>query len=890
MTCAVDRSLANIHSGGSLHFYRTILVALFLVLLTISSTQADEARARYFEQLRQRGLFSLAESEAISRLAADNLTMAARSDESIELSRTLTDHAGYVSDEQRNELWLRARTTIEDVLKLDRANPRSVLLNGQLASVYVAEGDWLRAEREIRPFDEPLLNQARAASTKAIEHLKSVEGVLAEPGRDPNLKRPAPGVPLSYELRALLHRVRLQLGQSYRNRAELSPAGSPERIRDLSEAEQSVRRLVGAADEPVQTRAKLLLVTCLRLRNELDKAFESLSAIEAVEPKPIDVVQDEIIAERARLLIEKKLPTEAAQLLLKTRGKRQRLSGEMWLLQVRSLIALRDFSLSKNQESLADRIHEQIVTTIARSEEQVGGYWSRRCRTLWDNAQTAQKYGAELDAQMQHARNDFTAGRIEAALTGYSAAEKSAAQKGQSELAMELGFTRASILLDGMRFEEAAAEFLRLAAQFSTQPRAAKSHLLGTYCLGRLYDEKKSQARRQAYTDALDRHLSDYSTDPTINDARFMKAQLEEQRLQATLALPLYLQVEANHTRALEAMAGAARCYETILHRMNEKRLSTNELEREAVIRLTAYLSLMGESSETWKATHAEIAIRLAAILLMGSSSQEAGIDSKRATDDQSAKEPDPAYAARSKQATRWLNRVASFTERKDPEGPAADVIERLRRRVAPLQILALAGTGKTAEAERILASVSASPGDLLNVLDRLTRFVTMTRGEQRARIASLQLQVAERLAQRRDELSLADRELLDRCQLNAYVTMGRIAKAVEFGTQLAEQSAKDSDKQREMATLFADVFNPDAQSLAKQCWRRVESATKAGSAEWMSARLGILKASIRLNQFDEARKLLQVTKVLYPDLGGEPLKNQFDAIELDLKAAKPGK
>ena len=162
-----------------------------------------------------------------------------------------------------------------------------------------------------------------------------------------------------------------------------------------------------------------------------------------------------------------------------------------------------------------------------------------------------------------------------------------------------------------------------------------------------------------------------------------------------------------------------------------------------------------------------------------------------------------------------------------------------------------------------------------------------MTRGETRDRIASLQLQVAERLATRRDELSSDDRELLDRCLTHAYVSAGRTAKAVEFGSQLAEHSAKDMDKQREIATLFADIAHADAQALSKQCWRRIESGTKAGSPEWLSARLGILKASIRLNQLDEARKLLQVTKVLYPELGGEPMKIQFDAIDKELQTSK---
>ena len=381
--------------------------------------------------------------------------------------------------------------------------------------------------------------------------------------------------------------------------------------------------------------------------------------------------------------------------MLKTRGRRQRLTGEMWLLQVRALIALRDFTLEKNQESLADRIDEQIVTAITRAEQQVGGYWSRRCRTLWDNAQTAQKYGAELDALMQQARSDFTSGRVEAALKEYAEAEKMAIQKGKSELAMELGFTRASILLDGMRFEEAAAECMRLAAQYATQPRAAKSHLLGTYCLGRMYDEKKTQARREAYTEALDRHLNDYFHDSTINDARYLKAVLEEQRLQATLALPLYLQVEAKHTRAIEAMAGAARCYEAILRRMNERRLATDELEREAITRLSAFLPSKGESTENWTATHAEIALRLAAILLMSSNTRNYGRSNSKKPRFQrpsnTERQLSPPYVERCAQAARWLNRVVAFSERKESGcRHTADVIlQRLASACGALQILA---------------------------------------------------------------------------------------------------------------------------------------------------------------------------------------------------------
>ncbi len=856
-----------------------LALALYSSLTLVTSTaKCDETHARYYDQLRQRGLFSLAESDAISRLSADDLPLAERTNCTIELSRTLTEHAGFVSDEQRTELWLRARRTVQELLERDRSNPRSILLGGQLAAVYVAEGDWLRAEHELRPFDQSLIKQARESCTSAIDQLKSIEKTLGDPVRDASQKKTVMGAPSGYEVRNVIHQVRWQLGQSYRNQAELSPPGSDERSKSLAEAEQALRRLVGAADEPLQSRARLLLVVCLRLKGERERALESLANLEKIEPKPSDMLDEEITAEHARLMLETNRPTEAAELLLKTRGRRQRLSGELWLLQTRALIALRAVTLAKQQSTLADRLTEQIGTTIDRCEEQVGGFWSRRCRQAWENAQTSQKYGEQLDTLMQQARADFVSGRIDAALAEYAIAETVANEKGQPELAMELGLTRASILLDEMQYEVANTEFFRLANLYAGQARAPRSHLLGTYCLGRLYDDKRTQLRREAYAEALNRHLKEYPHDPTINDVRFLKAQFEEQRLQATLALPLYLQVESQHTRALDAMAGAARCYEVILRRMIERRMPMDEFEREAVDRLTEFLSASANSNDLWNDTYSDVALRLAAILLMGSEAESTPKGAGPSLKNQTQPVPGVRDSDRCRQAERWLARVSAFIER--PDAGASETVERTRQRIAPLQIVALAGSGRSIEAQKIFDALSASPTDTLKVLERLTQFVATSTGGQRVQIATLQLQAAERLIPLRDQLTVDECRRLDWCVVNAYVSSGQLANAVKIARKMAEQSAKDLNTQRDLAILFGGVVQSDGQSVAKQCWRRVESLTKAGSTEWLTARMGVLSACVGLKQFEEGQKLLQVTKLLYSDLGRDPFKSQIEFLE----------
>jgi len=847
----------------------TLAVWLFVagVLATgrPSRGMADEAHARYFEQLRRRGLYSLAEGYAISRLAQPNVPLAQRTDLAIELSRTLAEHAGHASERQQAELWKRAQAAVDDERTREPTNPREVLLIVQSAMVPASEGDWLKVECELRPFDEPLAARAREAGSSAIDLLRAVERRLSEPARETTGTRRTPeGSPSSHELRVQLHRVRFQLALSLRNRSELWPADSRERSIDLLEAEQTFRKLIGVADEPLPFRAKLGLAVCSRLKGDLERGHEMLTALEKMEPRPADELLDDAVAEKARLLLARQHAADAAALIVQTRSKRKRLTGELWFLQVRALASLRDTALQRQDQALADQLREQAEITLQRCDEQVGGYWSRRCHVSWESIRTAEKYGPTLDAAMQQARADFLAGRIEAALKGYADAERSATTSGQTDLAIDLGYTRASILLHEKQFDPAATDFLRLAREFPRHSRAPAAHLNGAYCLGRLYEEQKTQARREAYTQALDRQVELFASDPTADDARFFRAQLEEQRLQASAALPLYLQVNAGHSRAAEAWAGAARCYEAILLRMRERKLPTGEFEREAVETLSRFVTARDEAAVEWTAPQAELALHLAALRLLS----------------------EPPHFDR---AEPLLGSILTSAGRVTEDDEQAERWKRLRLRASALRVVALAGSGRPLEAERQVNSLAAaSPRDLLAIVERLATFVASEDRQRRLQYVELQLHTAERLAEQRDSLTKPERESLDRCFGRAYLASGQLAKAVELYGRLAADVPKDAARQRDIALLLEVVDNRECLTLAKQCWRRVESTTKQGSVEWLTARLGVIACSGKLDQQGDARKLLNVTKLLYPTLGGNELQTRFAEVERQLGPERP--
>ena len=352
-----------------------------------------------------------------------------------------------------------------------------------------------------------------------------------------------------------------------------------------------------------------------------------------------------------------------------------------------------------------------------------------------------------------------------------------------------------------------------------------------------------------------------FADDPTADDARFFRAQLEEQRLQVSAALPLYLQVNDEHPRAAEAQAGAARCYEAILLRMRERKLATGKFEHEAVETLSRFVTSRDEVAVEWTAPQTELALHLAALLLLS--------------------EP-----PRFDRAERLLGSVLTNAGRVTEDNEQAERWKRLGQRASALRVVALAGSGQPLEAERLMKSLAtAPPRDLLAIVERLAPFVASDDRQRRLQYVELQLRAAEQLSEQRGSLTKPEQESLDRCLGRAYLASGQSAKAVELYARCAADVPKDTARQRDIAVQLEAVTNRECLMLAKQCWRRVESTTKQGSTEWLTARLGVISSSSKLGQQQDARKLLELTKLLYPELGGSELKLRFAEVDRQLKA-----
>lgn len=179
----------------------------------------------------------------------------------------------------------------------------------------------------------------------------------------------------------------------------------------------------------------------------------------------------------------------------------------------------------------------------------------------------------------------------------------------------------------------------------------------------------------------------------------------------------------------------------------------------------------------------------------------------------------------------------------------------------------------------------AASPNDLLAIVERLAPFVASTDREQRLQFVELQLRAASRLNEQRAALTKPEQESLDWCLGRAYLASGQLAKGVELYGRLANETPKDAARQRDIAQQLEPFDDRPCQSLARQCWRRIEVSTKPGSPEWLLARIGLITTTSKLGEQLLARKLLETTKALHPKLGGPALQPQFEALDRQLNS-----
>ena len=110
---------------------------------------------------------------------------------------------------------------------------------------------------------------------------------------------------------------------------------------------------------------------------------------------------------------------------------------------------------------------------------------------------------------------------------------------------------------------------------------------------------------------------------------------------------------------------------------------------------------------------------------------------------------------------------------------------------------------------------------------------------------------------------------------------------AVQTLNRMLANRPKDVAMRRRVAELLLQTGAPSDISAAQVQFRKLEGTLKAGSDEWMDARIHVIETAIQLKDFEAARKLLKVTQLLYPNPSTDDLKRRLNEASTALASAK---
>ncbi len=848
-----------------------LLLAIVVgIAFPLSSSAAEstisDSTAKYFRELRRRGLYRLCESSCLERLSRSGVSSTRRADLTLELARSLAEHATVVAEPEQTELWNRSRLTLTDFLKQEPKNPRRLLLEAQAAFLPAIVGNFRRRQAELKPFDEEAIQRATASLNEAIDALRTLEGELADHLRKSSASRPtSDGELRNFEVRALVSQVRYRLGNAQLDLAYLHPAESPDRSALLLDAQKMLKSVPEAGDDSeLIWMSRLAYLECSRMLGDAARTLRDLDFLEKQEPPPD--VAERLRAERIRVLIAQKHFSEAAELLDDAKHDRGILSGEMRLLSIQLLLAEWDAGKSAPNAPLPPKLQKVLDDRAARLRKNGGGYWSDRAALLIQEARDVEHYGPELAQLAGKAQAAFNGGHADEAIGLYGEAAAKAHRDGRAELAFHFGFTRASIEIKSRSWADAAADLLELSEQFPKNPKTPEAHLLAAFALGKSYDEKPTPGRREEYTRVLDEHRTRYGGGPTGPEAVWMLAKLNERRGKITAALDLYKLIPRDHKRGPAARVAVVRSFEQILDRLRQLGEPVDVWEQDAIKTLQQMLPRSSPRTsvpEPELLADAEVAIRLARILLR-------------------ARPPQFEAADRLPRAGRGACFRPPICVPSDTGAAETKTLRiELRSLISQLQVVSLAGQGRFQDAREMLQQLSAaSPAEMLRILDGIAPLQSDDRQDPLHDLGKLQLEAAQRLDESRSQLAATEQRRLDECLAQAYLATGETKRGIAVYEKLLAQAPRDMPLLQAYAELLMKCGNPDCLKRALPAWQKLEALQQPATPEWFTMRYEVCRTLVLQDEAIEAGKLLKVTRLLYPKIEDEKLEAKFAELE----------
>ena len=645
------------------------------------------------------------------------------------------------------------------------------------------------------------------------------------------------------ELTSLANRVALKLAECNLTIARSYPNQSADRDDALLSAAKMAGDLAARSlPDALLWQARLALVETLRMLGKPDEAAARLASWrgEAVPP--------ELVARRAaeqwRLLQQTAGDAQAKQFIaVATPAVRN--SPELLLAILEDAVRRWRVATGGEKQQLAAAIGEQV----ARLRSRHGGMWSLRAEALSSDMLAEPVADGSIESLATSAERLYRLGRTAQAIDAYDRAAAVAYQAGARGRAFELALAAAAIKQSQQKWSEAASRYRRAALASSTHADAAVAHRTAVVCRSqaiRQSTDADAAEAWQAYFALLDEHLATWPNTPSATELRWWLIDALTARREWLRVAKVLAQTPATDARHGESQTRLANAWTRRLSQVSAERdeAKTKANLASAVDQLQPLIITADRRwPATWTASQRHVALALARLrLTRGRELSDAQYADQLL---RAAIKGDP------KPAEHWLTTANALL--------AAGQV-RLENWEA---------AGKT-----IRQSPPIERGQALPLLEALRAAMNDT-PERRQLAGELTLSVLEGMPKANGGAG-ADWQLPYRTA--ALEAIGQGADALANARRLVEQKPGSAAAQVQLARLLAESADQANRREALALWQAIENRSGRGERRWLDARLARIRLLAVLGKRDQALKLLKLTRVLQPNLGGR--QREFDAVE----------
>jgi len=805
----------------------------------------------YYTGLRQRGLFRLAESYLFNRLDQKNIDSQERLQATLELARTLSDHASSVTPDQGKALWQQATTILLNFIQTNHTSKQSPYLQLELANTYISEGKQLRWQWEVSPSNDDIASRSQHRFHQALKQLLTLEDNIQN--QLTQLKsRPIPSL-TSGQLRYLYDGIQYAQARCWLNLAHFSDTQSPDFIDHINRAIDHFNPLTKSqATNTLHWSSRVHLIECFQLQGNYKRARQLLKRI-SQEPLPKSILH-RAFAAGARNYIAEGNPEKARMELTQYRRLLTSPGGEIELVYVEALIAicLKRVSTHATVPSFETKATIQILSDfIKKPANGLQGYWLQRCELLIahfvnENASLVDRFFIAHNANVSYRH-----GHVENARQLYRHAAERAEEQGDMNQAFQYGLLEAGILMKQKQWEQSAQRFFQLARQ--NHPRASEAHLLGIFSQGEVFRKTGTPTNLNSYEQSLSDHLAQFSDHPTTGDAHWMAGRLKESQKNYHQALGHYRSISPSHKYSDDSILASGRCYDSILktpstHNNNRVQNTAQQAENfyhNVVFPLPAQLTL----------TQYVSAVRLARLWIRHK-------------------------PHRFDKAETLLKTILplSGSDTKSTQNRRADNWNTWKKEANRWYFITLSGNCHFTAARTQLDKVSLIPlVSGVTLLEQLRDLHSDPNNAITEEYAALQSLLVQRVKASREQLSSEDQLRFDLLSVEVLIQLGHSRRALDQTELLLRLNPNHIPSMQIRAQLLLNAGGRSYVRESLQLWRSLEKTTSKTSLEWFNAKLNIAQCHYQLGDITKARKLLEVTRLLHPQLGAPSMKQRFE-------------